>query len=138
MHKDLDCLMLQELTSVGFTLEIGLKCIWRDARCFYTNHSKGKGGTAILLSPKWANKVLRWGQSPCARAVWVIIKVEVEFGICSIYAPNDYRERVELWNWLSSLEDIPWFIGGDFNMIEHSQDKRGGSKFEWKGVERLH
>lgn len=60
-----------------------------------------------------------------------------KFVICSIYAPNDYRERGELWNWLTMLEDIPWIIGGDFNVVESPSDKKGGNKFEWKGMERL-
>lgn len=108
MHKEIDCLMLQELKSVGFTLEVGLKSIWRDATPFFTKHPKGKGGVAILLSPKWKSKVLKWGQSPCDRALWVIIKNDNEtFGLCSIYASNDYRERGEMWEWMTKLEDIP-------------------------------
>lgn len=139
MHKEIDCLMLQELKLVGFTLEIGLKSIWREATPFYTNHPKGKGGATILLNPKWANKVVKWGQSPYERAVWAIIQNDNStFGFCSIYASNDYQERGVMWEWFAKLKDIPWLLGGDFNMVNNVQDKQGGNKVKWKGVERIH
>lgn len=59
------------------------------------------------------------------------------FGICSIYASNDCRERENMWEWISNLEDIPWVLGGDFNMVINPQDKQGGNKVEWKGTERI-
>ncbi|XP_059077178.1 uncharacterized protein LOC131876287 [Cryptomeria japonica] len=61
----------------------------------------------------------------------------MDFGICSVYAANDYTERSMFWSWLSSLPDIPWMFGGDFNMIENQEDKLGGLPFSWKEQERL-
>lgn len=29
--------------------------------------------------------------------------------------------------------DIPWILGGDFNMIENQEDKHGGIEMDWKG-----
>lgn len=33
-------------------------------------------------------------------------------GICFVYASNDYKEWIDLWNWMSTMEDIPWLVGG--------------------------
>lgn len=38
---------------------------------------------------------------------------------------------------MGSLEDIPWIFGGDFNMVEHPQDKSRGNKFKWKPNEKF-
>lgn len=63
------------------------------------------------------------GVSPCNRAAWAILKWKDDwFDICSVYAPNDYKD-VLLWKWMFNLQDIPWIIGGDFNFIEKGEDK---------------
>lgn len=80
--------------------------------------------------------VTAFGNSPCNKAVWVSIeKEDFKFGICSIYAPSDYRERVNLWNWLGNLQELPWVLGVDLNMIENVEDKMGGIGMGWKGNE---
>lgn len=43
-----------------------------------------------------------------------------------------------MWQWLHQLKDIPWIVGGDFNMVENPQDKLGGTKHEWKGNKRFY
>lgn len=108
MKKNVDILLLQEIKFVQFSLDINLKCIWRDSKHFFTKHPKGKGGAANLICNKWAKFVKRWGCSPCNRVVWIILQYkEKEFGIAFVYAPNDHREQVELWNWLAQLEAVP-------------------------------
>ena len=53
-----------------------------------------------------------------------------------MYASNNYRERVELWEWCCvHLPKILWVIVGDFNMVEHRIDKSGGLTHSWKGNE---
>lgn len=119
-HKDLDFVMLQEVKASSFSLDVNLTFVWKDTLRICTKHNKGKGGVVILIYPKWKASILCSEISPCNRAVWVSIKDgDSTFGICTVYAPNDYRERADLWQWISSLPDIPWIVGGDFNMIEH-------------------
>ena len=48
-NKNIDILLLQEVKSIGFTLDIELKCIWKDAATFLNRKTKGKGGS----SPSW-------------------------------------------------------------------------------------
>ena len=134
-----DIFMMQEVKSVGFTLETNLNYIWPNAIKFYSNHSRGKGGIAVLVNPKWGSFITNNGVSPCQRAVWFIISIDNRpMGFCSIYAPNDAKGRISLWNWLVTLPDIPWLFGGDFNMVESQIDKVGGNPFIWKDCENLH
>ena len=133
--KDIVC--LQEIKANGYEAFNTLKFIWGNAKCFYSNHDKGKGGIATLINPNLEKMISVNGVSPCNRALWVIIECdEAEIGICNIYAPNDYRERSKLWEWLANnLPKVKWIFAGDFNMIECPKDKVGGGKFEWKNNE---
>lgn len=138
-HKDLDFVLLQEVRAIKFTLEINLNFIWKDSLKFFTKHEKGKRWVAILINRNWRNSILCFGVSPCNRAAWVTFQYgDSSFGLCNIYAPNDYRDRAELWKWLASLSNIPWILGGDFNMVEHKDEKLGGVVIEWKGGEKPH
>ncbi|GLJ49275.1 hypothetical protein SUGI_1041170 [Cryptomeria japonica] len=131
--------MLQEIKAVDFTLYNNLAYIWKDAVKFHTLHTRGKGGVALLVHPKWSSCIIDHGVSPCNRAVWVTIKYNNNsFGICSVYASNDWKERITLWDWIDNLPDLPWIVGGDFNMIESQADKEGGLPFTWKDGEKLH
>ena len=59
--------------------------------------------------------------SPCNRVVWVSFKLgEFELGIFSIYALNEHTDRINLWQCLSSLPNIPWILAVDFNMVERA------------------
>lgn len=96
LYKNIDLLLLQEIKAIDFKLDINMRCIWRDVY-FTTNHCKGKGGVAILLSHKWEKCISRWGWSPFNKAVWVILKIkDVEFEACLVYAANDYKEKTNL------------------------------------------
>ncbi|XP_059066391.1 uncharacterized protein LOC131857706 [Cryptomeria japonica] len=138
-HPNLDFLMLQEIKAVDFTLHNNLVFLWKDAVKYHTLHSRGRGGVALLVSPKWSNYITNHGISPCNRAVWVTINHNNNcFGICSVYASNAWNERISLWDWINDLPDLPWIVGGDFNMVESQIDKEGGLPFTWKDREKLH
>ena len=138
-HAKFDIMMLQEVKMVGFNLDNALNFIYKDSFKIVTDHTKGKGGVALLINNKWNNSITNFGISPYNRAAWATFNINnYQFGICSLYASNDYNERIILWNWLTSLPGIPWFFGGDFNMVENSGDKLGGSPFEWKLAEKSH
>ena len=132
--------MMQEIKAIGFMLDINLNFIWKDAIKFYSSHVRGKGGIVVLVNPKWGKLITNNGVSPCQRAIWFTMNINNnQIGIFSIYAPNDTKDRISLWNWLSALPNIPWFFGGDFNMVESQMDnKMGGNPFRWKDYEFLH
>lgn len=91
--------MLQEVKALQFSLDINMKFIWRKASYFFINHYKGKGGAALLVSKRWAKFVKSWDFSPYNRVVWITLTYkDYIFGFASIYAPNDHREHIYLWN----------------------------------------
>ncbi|XP_059072101.1 uncharacterized protein LOC131872684 [Cryptomeria japonica] len=51
---------------------------------------------------------------------------------------TDPKERSSLWEWMTSLPCIPWVIAGDFNMVEHQDNKGGGLPFAWKDMKKSH
>lgn len=137
--KEKDIIYLQEIKKVGFHAYTMLKFLWGQAIGFHSNHDRGKGGTAILVGPKWADKIIANVVSPCQRALWITFKdKDCVFGICNIYATNDYRDRASFWDWLTTcLPNAHWSFVGDFNMIKHGEDKCGGNKHCWKGNEHF-
>ncbi|XP_055814452.1 uncharacterized protein LOC129884128 [Solanum dulcamara] len=49
--------------------------------------------------------------------------------VSMVYAKCDHLERMSLWDSLYGLADqmeIPWLVGGDFNVIMHEDEKIGG------------
>lgn len=131
--------MLQELKGIDFVLDSNLNFIWKDAFKVLSNHSKGKGGVSLLIIPKWSPYITGKGVSPCNMVVWVTMNINsLSFGIFSIYASSDYKERENFWSWLTSLPNILWFVGRDFNMIESEKDKVDGLPFAWKDGEKIH
>ena len=103
------------------------------------NHPRKKVEVALFLNLKWISHISDLGFSPCNRVAWVTLILNgSSFGVFSLYAPNDYKERILLWDWMTTLPSILWIVGGDFNMIESLGDNIGGTPFEWKGSKKYH
>ncbi len=63
---------------------------------------------------------------------------ESRWGLLNVYAPNHASARARLWEeiYLALPEDVEnWIVGGDFNMLEDPQDRRGGSMTTIQGLE---
>ena len=108
--QSIDFFMMQKVKAIGFMLESNLNFIQKDAIKLFTKHDRGRGGI---------NYISKNGCSPCQRDIWCTFQQDDNvFGIFSIYASNDPKERSNLWDWLISLPNILWLFRGDFNMIE--------------------
>ncbi|XVF04129.1 hypothetical protein REPUB_Repub05bG0055500 [Reevesia pubescens] len=49
-------------------------------------------------------------------------------GIGNVYAPNDDGERARFWEEFASIlgcYDVPWILGGDFNVVRFPHEKKG-------------
>ena len=57
-HRELDFMLLQEVKAIRFDLDIALRCIQRDPTIISTKHRKGKGGSSILISLNWKDKMI--------------------------------------------------------------------------------
>ncbi|XVE81889.1 hypothetical protein DITRI_Ditri15bG0102300 [Diplodiscus trichospermus] len=57
-----------------------------------------------------------------------IKSINLRCGFMNLYAPNDDAERMNFWNELEELlsnVEIPWCLGGDFNVVRSSEEKIG-------------
>lgn len=124
-----DVLLLQEVKIGNERLDMSLFNLWKDALFVHTLHNEGSGGAVLGLSPSISKFVIDKGEDPSHYCVWALTLINGQpLGFCSIYAPNNPRERVALWDWMSkNLPIADWVLGGDFNMVEHHEDRSWSS-----------
>jgi ribonuclease HI len=133
-----DIICLQE-THLG-SLERGvLSLYFPDHRVFYNNLQHGRGGTLVIVSPKFARRfaitemplspdakgrvqVLKFSSlshPSHARSSFYLTNVYLTSGHCSASMASKYRELRTL---RSLPSDIPTFLVGDWNFVEHVED----------------
>ena len=73
------------------------------------------------------------------RAQFLILGMEETcWRLLNIYAPNHASVGARLWGeiYLAIPRDVvKWIVGGDFNMLENPQDRRGGNMLTIQGQE---
>lgn len=113
---------LQEVKADPFRLDVALRVILPNFTHLSSPPDGGRGGTAILISPRI--RVLSSGWLDFGRAVWFQASLEkFRFGLICVYAPNSPRERALLWEELKSVLPLDnWIMCEDFNMTEDRQD----------------
>lgn len=79
----------------------------------------------MIIPKKW--QVTEIGAKGDTTFVWA--KILTDKGpilVGSVYAPNQRKERMELWRWMTHLNpDEQWIIGGDWNMVDLWDDAIG-------------
>ena len=93
------------------------------------------GGVLIAMKSKFIVECTGRGSLIEGRDVYIRIKHSCgHFGILNIYAPNSATERQEfLLQLVAKKPDVDlWIIGGDFNMVEHPEDRSSNAK--WHGA----
>ncbi|KAL4290191.1 hypothetical protein GQ457_14G018230 [Hibiscus cannabinus] len=78
----------------------------------------------LHLSNQFVNGRVRWK----SRMSWIHFTI--------VYASPSSTRRRALWTQLESLNpgaSVPWFVGGDFNVILHADERRGGSSSHIQG-----
>ena len=88
-----------------------------------------QGGVYISIVELWDKVVLDRGVIVLGKAHWIIMqKGSMRLGFLNVYAPNHASPRGGFWSHIA--EGIPcadaWCVGGDFNMLESPDDRRGG------------
>ncbi|KAH7277724.1 hypothetical protein KP509_38G003900, partial [Ceratopteris richardii] len=97
------------------------------------------GGICVAIRGIWRQHVVEDKIIVQGRAQYVILEKEnVRWGIVNIYAPKQEAERAPFWRELYSC--LPnsvehWIVGGDFNMVESLDDRRGGNPTSIHGHE---
>ena len=104
--------------------------LWNEGT-FSARTVRFKGGTGIILSERMANSVTSHGVLYPGRAQYVTLQLSPHFqiGILNVYGYSHTGPRAMLWNHLAQAElpEAHWVLAGDFNNIERSTDKQGGS-----------
>lgn len=74
------------------------------------------------------NFVIGHGSNPSNRRVGFMVFLQDKLiGLCLAYAPNSSTNRCTPCDWMaSSLRNVEWILGDDFNMVEWVGDKNGG------------
>lgn len=96
-----------------------------------------KGGLSIACHHSLADKVISTGKDEEGRYLWIKLKVDEQvFGICNVYAPCNAAQRRRLWRRMTAElnQSIDWFLGGNWNFVEFSNDLLGGGSL---GVTRV-
>mgnify|MGYP000252850560 CR=1 FL=1 len=96
-------------------------------------------GVCIASRGVWRQQIVHAEIITQGRAQFLILEHgESRWGYLNVYAPNHASARARLWEeiYLSLPEDVEnWIVGGDFNMLEDPQDRRGGSMITIQGLE---
>lgn len=133
-----DILLLQEtklpeaacLNQARFIETKGGSSLWNEA-AFSAQTGRFKGGTAIVLSARMAAAVTHHGILYPGRAQYVVLHISPTFtlGIINVYGFSHTGPRAMMWTHLaqSQLPEAQWILAGDFNNIESTNDKQGGS-----------
>jgi exonuclease III len=113
----LDVMMIQELKADDFCLKVALDYILPNFQQIIAYPDDGRGGTALLIHPKF--KIVNSGTTTRGMA-WATIYIAQEiYHLGSVYAPNTASARKQLWHAImSSAQNGKWIIAGDFNMTE--------------------
>ena len=97
------------------------------------------GGVCISSRGVWRQQIVHAEIITQGMAQFLILEhEESRWGLLNVYAPNHASARARLWEeiYLSLPEDVEnWIVGGDFNMLEDPQDRRGGSMITIQGLE---
>ncbi|KAL3680463.1 hypothetical protein R1sor_023419 [Riccia sorocarpa] len=92
------------------------------------DYKENGDGDAVLLCHNYLRIVER-GVSGRGFAAWAKVNTNIGIvGVLCLHAPNESRNRKEVWAWMRTLISTgQWIILGDFNMVESQIDSIGPS-----------
>ena len=132
-RSTMDVIMVQEHHLDGGKIDwIGNICLgsWTNTWFAATRDRQIHGGVLLALKAKFNATCIGTRSLIEDRVVYIRIKYKCgHLGILNIYAPNLVAERREFW--LQLVDKKPdvelLIIGGDFNMVEHQEYRRGNA-----------
>ena len=137
MQGGADIIMLQEHKLRGEKAGTLGKLLFPNGKCWIQkadqgyningSEGAGRGGICTFLNNKLTPLVTDQGNILGNKAFWICLQglPGGDLGILNIYAPNESRARIVLWQELTLRlpTDYKWLVSGDFNMVENAQDK---------------
>lgn len=117
------------------------KCTWEDLkkiarkswpRCqTVANDAIGSaGGVGILWNPQLVSFSGFWASRYSISGFFKIVGANQEGFLSNVYGPSQSMKKTEFLASMHVLKeeagDLPWIVGGDFNIIRSLEEKKGG------------
>jgi exonuclease III len=119
---DIGCLLETKMAVISREV---VRSLWgcRYVDWCYMGASGASGGVLLMWDRRVVEKIEECGRRftvACSCAILMIILYGCFFLGGGVYGPNDDVDRRELWDELARLMswwEMPWCIGGDFNVV---------------------
>lgn len=130
-----DVLLLQETKLKGYNFH-SFDLLFRNHFILHGSSGEGRGYVSIVIKPGW--KVVGKGVSESGRWIWCDIEDGKDvWRIVNVYAPNEPRGRVRMWEEVRGVvEGRLGMMGGDFNMITRDEDRVPRKRCKMGGEEK--
>ncbi|KAL3682898.1 hypothetical protein R1sor_000920 [Riccia sorocarpa] len=104
-----------------------------EAREFVVDYTtEGKAGVALLIRRNWevVEKGVRGDHD--GTLAWARVKINNRIvGFIAVHGPRERLDRARLWQWIEDQwETREWYLGGDLNSVETSEDSLGVSPIQ--------
>jgi exonuclease III len=90
------------------------------------------GGILLIWDRRVVEKVEAWVGCTSVACSFRSVSDDFRWAFAGVYGPNIDSDRLLLWDELSNIMDkweVPWCIGGDFNVIRFPSERLGNSRF---------
>jgi len=131
-EEHLDIFGLVE-TKLGEVSSWHMQKLWGNQKIDWVHSNAENGSGGLLLS--WHTEVFE-AASSFITSRWICVlgtfkQDEFSCAICVIYAPNNQRDRLQMWNTLREFKQqlgLPLILMGDFNEVLKLEERRNSSQ----------
>jgi exonuclease III len=129
-NGEIICLQETKMSNIG-RAEIG--SLWGNRFAGWVFlESEGASGGVLIMWDKRVTEVQDWVKGQYSISCrFRNVQDQFEWAFSGVYGPNADAERFTLWEELAGVRswwDVPWCIGGDFNVMRFPSEKLGGGR----------
>lgn len=123
-------MFLQETKCSGEELRNYSKCFWKGAETVAVDANGAVGGLGILWNPNLVNLTNFVASRSMLSACFHILDTSVRGVITNVYGPFQLARKTAFLDEIRNMQEWVgqdhWLIGGDFNLIQSLEEKKGG------------
>ncbi|XP_023904183.1 uncharacterized protein LOC112015948 [Quercus suber] len=128
-----DVICLQE-TKIELITRAVIRNLWRGQHVdwSYLGSCGASGGVLLMWDTRVVNKVEEVVGQFSVSCTFTSVLNQFVWAFTSIYVPNSVRDRRFLWEELFGLNswwNVPWCVGGDFNVVRLPSERSGSTSF---------
>ena len=124
-YLNCDVLLLQETHVSCKKQTLAFEKLWK-GQCFWSFGTGKSAGVAVLFSPNFSGKIIRFLIDSSGRILSLLIEFcNLKLNVVNVYSPNAPSDRKLFFSDLHNyfITQGLLFIGGDFNCIDNTLDK---------------